>query len=193
LRSLLAAVGVLWRDGKVLLARRLQDPGAGLWALPGGKVEPGEQPEDALRRALAEGLDVSLARVEALPPVVIYFEENQVALLPLAGSCLGTPRVKAIDLVSEFDWFLPGALPPLLSSGDQLCIAAAVRAADVRTCLEELAEYARENSWHFEDNGHEENQCWTCGACCRVSQPPEHLDGCELVALLTRAEMFLER
>ena len=43
----------------VLLAQRVYPPEvAGLWELPGGKVEPGESPEEALRRELAEELGV---------------------------------------------------------------------------------------------------------------------------------------
>ena len=52
--------GVL-RDarGRILLARRTEGRDlAGLWEFPGGKVEPGESPEDALVRELREELGV---------------------------------------------------------------------------------------------------------------------------------------
>lgn len=41
------AVAVIVQDGRVLLVRRRADDGAPPWALPGGKLEPGEYPEDA--------------------------------------------------------------------------------------------------------------------------------------------------
>ncbi|HUF57442.1 MAG TPA: NUDIX domain-containing protein, partial [Thermohalobaculum sp.] len=40
--------------GRVLLVRRLNEPDAGLWGYPGGKVEWGETVADAAVRELAE-------------------------------------------------------------------------------------------------------------------------------------------
>ena len=61
---LVAACALVDPDGRVLLARRPEGkPMAGLWEFPGGKLEPGETPEDALIRELREelGIDVSAA------------------------------------------------------------------------------------------------------------------------------------
>ena len=61
---LVAAVGLIDPDGRVLLARRPEGkPLAGLWEFPGGKVHAGETPEAALIRELKEelGIDVTEA------------------------------------------------------------------------------------------------------------------------------------
>ncbi|MBZ5735096.1 NUDIX domain-containing protein [Nocardioides sp. TRM66260-LWL] len=51
----------LLRGGRVLAARRVGPPAlAGRWELPGGKVEPGEEPAAALRRELREELGVDV-------------------------------------------------------------------------------------------------------------------------------------
>ncbi len=56
---LVAAVALIDRDGRVLLAKRPPGrPMAGLWEFPGGKVEPGELPETALIRELHEELGI---------------------------------------------------------------------------------------------------------------------------------------
>ncbi|HEY0107042.1 MAG TPA: (deoxy)nucleoside triphosphate pyrophosphohydrolase [Rhizomicrobium sp.] len=56
---LVAACALIDPDGRVLIAER--PPGkamAGLWEFPGGKVEPGERPEEALIRELGEELGI---------------------------------------------------------------------------------------------------------------------------------------
>ncbi|MCZ7660226.1 MAG: 8-oxo-dGTP diphosphatase MutT [Xanthobacteraceae bacterium] len=56
---LVAACALIDADGRVLLAQRPHGkPMAGLWEFPGGKVEPGERPEDTLIRELREELGI---------------------------------------------------------------------------------------------------------------------------------------
>jgi A/G-specific adenine glycosylase len=53
--------GVIWRDGRVLLAQRLPDRLlGGLWEFPGGKQEAGETLEDCLRREVREELSIEI-------------------------------------------------------------------------------------------------------------------------------------
>ena len=57
---LVAAVALIDRDGRVLLAQRPEGKSmAGLWEFPGGKVETGETPEVALIRELEEELGIN--------------------------------------------------------------------------------------------------------------------------------------
>lgn len=65
MRAVTAAVII--EDGRLLLTRRAQgDHLAGLWELPGGKVEPGETPEACLARELREELEMECSVGEML-------------------------------------------------------------------------------------------------------------------------------
>jgi 8-oxo-dGTP diphosphatase len=58
---LVVAVALIDADNRVLLAQRPEGkPLAGLWEFPGGKVEPGERPEETLIRELREELGIDV-------------------------------------------------------------------------------------------------------------------------------------
>ncbi|MGD0635327.1 MAG: 8-oxo-dGTP diphosphatase MutT [Beijerinckiaceae bacterium] len=58
---LVVAVALVDTDGRVLVAQRPEGKAlAGLWEFPGGKVEPGERPEQALIRELDEELGITV-------------------------------------------------------------------------------------------------------------------------------------
>jgi 8-oxo-dGTP diphosphatase len=57
-----AACALVDIDGRVLLAQRPEGRSlAGLWEFPGGKVEPGETPEEAVIRELNEELAIDIS------------------------------------------------------------------------------------------------------------------------------------
>ena len=82
---LVAAVALVDADGRILLAQRPEGKSmAGLWEFPGGKVEPGERPEETLIRELHEELGIEV-KEPCLAPLTFasHGYENFHLLMPL--------------------------------------------------------------------------------------------------------------
>ncbi|MCK4514366.1 MAG: (deoxy)nucleoside triphosphate pyrophosphohydrolase [Spirochaetaceae bacterium] len=93
-RVVVAAVIV--RRGTVLVAQRdAASRFAGLWEFPGGKVEPGETQEAALRREIREelGVDISVRSEPPISTVKWDYDHARVLLVALRADIVsGTPR-----------------------------------------------------------------------------------------------------
>jgi 8-oxo-dGTP diphosphatase len=65
--SVIPCVGAVATDeqGRLLMIQRGHDPGAGLWSIPGGRIEPGETDAQALVREMLEetNLQVKVGRL----------------------------------------------------------------------------------------------------------------------------------
>jgi 8-oxo-dGTP diphosphatase len=67
------AAALIVRSGQVLIGQRRHDqPMASLWEFPGGKIEPGESPEQALIRELGEELGIQAS----IGPAVTHIRHN---------------------------------------------------------------------------------------------------------------------
>ena len=76
-------VAAILRDarGRILLTRRTDGRDlAGLWEFPGGKVEPGESVEQALRRELVEELGIEIGAVEPMIAVPHAYPHKRILL-----------------------------------------------------------------------------------------------------------------
>ena len=80
--------------GRVLLTRRKEDSElAGLWEFPGGKIEPGESPEQALQRELMEEIGIEVEVGERLIVVPQEYPSKRLTLdVRQVRSFNGTPR-----------------------------------------------------------------------------------------------------
>ena len=110
---LVAAVALIDADKRILMAQRPADkPMAGLWEFPGGKVEPGEMPEEALIRELREelGIEVCHSCLSAGPFVSHYYRNEPPKEEPGCGCPVDVKNfipASAIGLKNEFHLLMP--------------------------------------------------------------------------------------
>jgi 8-oxo-dGTP diphosphatase len=106
----LVVAGLVADRGQVLVTQRRADQAHPLaWEFPGGKIEPGESPEAALRRELGEELG---AEVEVGPIWdVLFHAYPDFDLLMLVYPCRLVAGATARPVeVADLAWSPPGAL-----------------------------------------------------------------------------------
>lgn len=115
MNTVVVAAGVLIEGGRVLLTQRRSGTHlAGAWEFPGGKVDPGEDPREALRRELAEELGIHATAGEILDVTFHRYGEAGKAVLLLffeARRDADSPDPSAID-VAAFRWAAASDLDP---------------------------------------------------------------------------------
>ncbi|HLA96031.1 MAG TPA: NUDIX hydrolase [Pyrinomonadaceae bacterium] len=113
-----AAAVVLNEKRQVLLLNHILRPTNG-WGIPGGFLDRGEQPEDAIRRELAEetGIELNDLRMFRVRSLGRHVE------ILFAATSTGVPEVKSRE-ITELGWFSPEDIPGKLSIGQKLIIEA---------------------------------------------------------------------
>ena len=100
-------------QGRLLMIKRGRDPGAGLWSIPGGRIEPGETDAEALVREMLEetSLTVQVGRLlgrvrrPGLDGAVIDIRDY-------AATVIGG-TLRAGDDAADARWIAPGDLGSL--------------------------------------------------------------------------------
>jgi 8-oxo-dGTP diphosphatase len=108
-----ASAVILDDAGRVLLARRAVDPGAGLWDLIGGFIDEGEDPLDALRREVREELSAEVEPLGYLGAYPDRYGEEGVYTLNFYWAARLTGEELRVDEeeLEEVAWFAAEALP----------------------------------------------------------------------------------
>ena len=121
---LVAACALVDADGRVLLARR--PPGrslAGLWEFPGGKVETGERPEEALIREMSEELGIEIAEACLAPLTFASHTYPEFHLLMPLYACRRWKGAVTAREGQELAWVRPSRLTeyPMPPADEPLC------------------------------------------------------------------------
>jgi ADP-ribose pyrophosphatase YjhB (NUDIX family) len=101
--------GILERAGRVLLARRANEPRRGYWDLPGGFLGEAEAPLEGLRREFREETGLEVEPLEFLQIDIEPYGDRYV--LSITWLVEGDGEPVADDDVAELRWFAPGELP----------------------------------------------------------------------------------
>lgn len=131
----LAVSAAVVKDGEFLLVRRGREPARGLFAFPGGRVEAGESPEDAVRRELMEETAIIAGPLE-------FFRELEIAdaadksrirfRLRVFHGPYGAGTATAGDDADAVGWFTTEAMRTLPMTATTLAIAEELWAATGR-------------------------------------------------------------
>jgi 8-oxo-dGTP diphosphatase len=94
-------------DNFFLATQRPAEKSLGLhWEFPGGKVEPGESPEQALRREIDEELALCVGELERLPDSVHRYDFGAICLTPFLHQCTERPEFVLTEH-NDFCWVDP--------------------------------------------------------------------------------------
>jgi len=103
---------VIERDGLIFCTQRATGPLAGLWEFPGGKVEPGETKQEALRREILEELEGLVIVGDQVASGVWKYDHVTIALTTFRCK-LETNSVPRLSEHSAAQWVAPAALGKL--------------------------------------------------------------------------------
>lgn len=105
---------IVVRDGRIVVGRRRGTHGGGSWSPPGGKLDAGEHPIDAVRRELREETGLIACTVEPIrwtSDVIADSGQHYVTLHHLVVVADGEPEVREPDKVETWRWCAWNALP----------------------------------------------------------------------------------
>jgi len=111
-KRLFVVAALIERRGRILLSQRRADQSFGLcWEFPGGKVEPGEDPRDALVREIREELACTVRAGDVID-VVFHAYPAFDLVMPVyrTGIVRGTPRAAEVAAIA---WVAPLELPQM--------------------------------------------------------------------------------
>lgn len=101
--AILVVAAAIEHDGRILAARLPRGDGPSRWEFPGGKVEPGERPEQALRREIREELAMEIEVAERVAETTVHGAAELFHLQLYAARWLGCgPKLTDHDRVGWF-------------------------------------------------------------------------------------------
>lgn len=108
-----AAAVLVEQDGRVLLARRVNEPFRGLWTLPAGFVDAGEDPARAAERECLEETGLIVRAISVLDVVAGREHPRGADFVIVYKAEVTGGELACGDDADAVDWFPRNHLPPL--------------------------------------------------------------------------------
>ena len=80
MRNIKVVAAIIEKDGKIFATQRGYGNSKDWWEFPGGKIEAGESPQEALRREIREELDTEIAVGQLLTSVEYDYPEFHMSM-----------------------------------------------------------------------------------------------------------------
>ena len=113
-----SASAIITRRGQILLRRRAREPWLGHWETPGGYVDEGEHPADAVRREVQEELGLLIEDVVLFDVFVDEWSPDQWAQNTVYVTSPGVAAVRTDPReVAGWGWFPLEELPTPMAIG----------------------------------------------------------------------------
>ena len=108
-----AAAILVEKDGRVLLVRRVNEPFRGMWTLPAGFVNGGEDPAEAAARECLEETGLNVRVTEVLDVIAGREHERGADFVIVYHAEVINGKLVPADDADAADWFLRDKLPSL--------------------------------------------------------------------------------
>ncbi|AHK72243.1 hypothetical protein AD931_00965 [Gluconobacter oxydans] len=118
---------VLLRENSLLLVYRKRDPERDHWGLPGGKVDPFETLQQAVRREILEETGLQIERMSLLcivDQIAPDRNEHWIAPVYIAEDFTGNAAVMEPEALGDVKWFPLEQLPRRLTHATQVALQA---------------------------------------------------------------------
>lgn len=109
---------IIIKNRKILLLLRKESPDKGLWSLPGGQVEVGENLEMAIKREVSEEIGVKVTHAELVESFTYEVVADNFACMSniLKVNIEGKASNVEKNIHEEIFWFDIDALPPNITT-----------------------------------------------------------------------------
>ena len=116
---------ILDDQGRLLLVKRVKNPEADHWGVPGGKLDWGEAARTCAERETEEELGVRIKAGAVLAVTdMVAPDYHWVAITYRVESFEGAPEIKEAHALHDWGWFALDALPSPLTASTRDAVAA---------------------------------------------------------------------